>query len=83
LFTLEEHSITGGLGSAVAELLAENSSSPVLFRRLGLPPVFSSHIGTQEYMQRQHGLDPESIVESVLKLLSTSEAWHTQFATAH
>jgi transketolase len=82
LFTLEEHSITGGLGSAVAEVLAENNSSRVLFRRIGLPPVFSPHIGTQEYMQRQHGLDPESIVESVLKLLRTSEACHKQLATA-
>lgn len=69
LFTLEEHSITGGLGSAVAEVLAENEGSNVLFRRIGLPPVFSPHLGTQEYMQKQHGLDPQSIVEAVLTRL--------------
>lgn len=37
VFTLEEHSITGGLGSAVAEVLAENEDSHVLFRRIGRP----------------------------------------------
>ncbi|HEV2397949.1 MAG TPA: transketolase C-terminal domain-containing protein [Candidatus Sulfotelmatobacter sp.] len=70
LLTLEEHSITGGLGSAVAEVLAENDSSHVLFHRIGLPPNFSPYLGTQDYMQRLHGLDVDSIVESVLKLLS-------------
>ena len=69
VFTLEEHSITGGLGSAVAEALAESEDSKVLFRRIGLPTVFSPHLGTQEYMQKQHGLDPQSIVEAVLTLI--------------
>jgi transketolase len=82
LFTLEEHSITGGLGSAVAEVLAESDTSHVLFHRIGLPPVFSPHIGTQDYMQRQHGLDPDSIVESVLKLLRTRETWRAPLETA-
>jgi transketolase len=83
LFTLEEHSITGGLGSAVAEVLAESDAAGILFQRIGLPPVFSPHIGTQDYMQRQHGLDPDSIVESVLKLLRTSKVWRAPLATAH
>jgi transketolase len=82
LFTIEEHSIIGGLGSAVAEVLAESDTSHVLFQRIGLPPVFSPHI-TQDYMQRQHGLDPDSIVESVLKLLRTSETWRAPLVTAH
>lgn len=77
VFTLEEHSITGGLGGAVAEVLAENEDAPVVFRRIGLPPVFSPHLGTQEYMQRQHGLDPQSIVELVLTSLKTSTLGRT------
>jgi transketolase len=82
LFTLEEHSITGGLGSAVAEVLAENDESRVLFRRIGLPPVFSPHLGTQEYMQKQHGLDPQSVVESVLKTLQNRETLQPHLVTA-
>jgi len=67
--TLEEHSVVGGLGSAVAEVLAESQEARVPFRRIGLPSAFSPHIGTQEYMQQQHGLDTESVVRSLLELL--------------
>ena len=67
--TLEEHSVVGGLGSAVAEVLAESQETRVPFRRIGLPSAFSPHIGTQEYMQQQHGLDTESVVQSLLELL--------------
>lgn len=76
-------SIIGGLRSAVAEVLAESNTSHVLFQRIGIPPVFSPHIETQDYMQRQHGLNPDSIVESVLKLLRTSDTWRVPLATAH
>jgi len=69
--TLEEHSVVGGLGSAVAEVLAESQETRVPFRRIGLPSAFSPHIGTQEYMQQQHGLDTESVVQSLLELLQT------------
>ncbi len=69
--TLEEHSVVGGLGSAVAEVLAESLEARVPFRRIGLLSAFSPHIGTQEYMQKQHGLDTESIVQSLLELLQT------------
>ena len=37
VFTLEEHSVDGGLGGAVAELLAEAGEGPITFRRFGLP----------------------------------------------
>jgi len=67
--TLEEHSVVGGLGGAVAEVLAESEGPRVPFRRIGLPSAFSPHIGTQEYMQAKHGLDPDSIVQSVVGLL--------------
>jgi transketolase len=83
VITLEEHSVTGGLGSAVAEVLAENEDFHVLFRRIGLPPVFSPHIGTQEYMLKQHGLDPQSIVESALTLLRTNVPARGRLTMAH
>ncbi|HZL41948.1 MAG TPA: transketolase C-terminal domain-containing protein [Verrucomicrobiae bacterium] len=66
--TLEEHSINGGLGSAVAEVLAEAAGIKVPFKRLGMPPIFSPHIGSQEYMLQQHGLNEES-VSNALKTL--------------
>jgi len=65
IFTLEEHSILGGLGSAVAEVLAEADIPKVPFKRIGVPPGFSPYIGSQEYMQECHGLTPEAIVKTV------------------
>ena len=70
--TLEEHSVVGGLGSAVAEVLAEADEVRVPFRRIGLPPSFSPHIGTQEYMQEQHGLDVDSLVRNLEGFLEKS-----------
>lgn len=67
--TLEEHSIIGGLGSAVAECLAE-SGIPVPFQRIGLPSAFSSHVGSQEYLRSRSGLSPESILNTLEALLS-------------
>lgn len=78
VFTLEEHSIIGGLGSAVAEVLAEREDIHAHFRRIGLPPVFSLHLGTQEYMQKQNGLDPSSIVDLLLTTFGTRALEHTR-----
>jgi transketolase len=65
IFTLEEHSILGGLGSAVAEVLAEADIPKIPFKRIGIPPAFSPYIGSQEYMQECHGLTPEAIAKTV------------------
>jgi transketolase len=74
IVTLEEHSILGGLGSAVAEVLAEADIPKIPFKRIGVPPAFSPHIGSQEYMQERHGLTPEAVaktVENILQPVST------------
>lgn len=65
VFTLEEHSVTGGLGGAVAEILAESGEACATFRRFGLPPAFSPTVGDQDYLRRKHGLSAESIAESI------------------
>jgi transketolase len=67
--TLEEHSVIGGLGSAVAEVLAEVDEVRVPFRRIGLPSSFSPHIGSQEYMREKHGLDVDSLVRTLEELV--------------
>lgn len=72
IFTVEEHSVLGGLGSAVAEILAESEGIKVPFKRIGLPSAFSPHIGTQEYMQQQHGLTGEAIAKTVTRALRTA-----------
>lgn len=68
IVTLEEHSILGGLGGAVAEVLAE-SEEKVLFKRLGLPSAFADQVGDQQYLRAAYGLSREGVVESIKSLL--------------
>ena len=71
IFTLEEHSIIGGLGSAVAEVLAEADIPRKPFKRLGMPSIFSPHIGMQNYLLAQHGLDEEGVAKTILDTLKS------------
>jgi transketolase len=71
IFTVEEHSILGGLGTAVAEVLAEAEGIKAPLKRIGVPPAFSPHIGSQEYMLQCHGLTAEAIAKTVAATLQS------------
>ncbi len=67
--TLEEHSVIGGLGSAVAEIIAEsNMKSPPKFRRIGLPDCFPNRYGSQADLFNYFGLTPEAVTTVVRSL---------------
>ena len=63
--TAEEHSIIGGLGSAVAEVLSEEY--PAKLKRIGLKDVFGQS-GTPDLLLKHYGLTPEAIVEAAKEL---------------
>jgi transketolase len=63
--TIEEHSVNGGLGGAVAEALLETGTPPGFFVRMGLRDTFSSIVGTQRYLRSVYSLDSNSIVRTV------------------
>jgi len=65
IFTIEEHSIIGGLGSAVAEVLAENNIS-IIFKRIGVPDRFTKVMGKQEYMRKANNLGVDQIVNTIM-----------------
>jgi transketolase len=67
LLTVEEHSVIGGLGGAVSEVLAENSSG-VTFKRLGVQDMFCES-GEPEDLFEKYGLSTSHIVKTVKKLL--------------
>ena len=71
IVTIEEHSILGGLGTAVAEVLAEAEGVKAPLKRIGVPAAFSPHIGSQEYMLQCHGLTDEAIALTVAQTLRT------------
>ena len=70
VLTLEEHSRIGGLGSAVAEILAETTfPSQRLFRRLGLPDTFCESYGSQASLMAKQGLSATTVAEQALALV--------------
>lgn len=71
IITIEEHSIIGGLGSAVAEVLAELNHSSIFFKRLGIKDEFCSQVGSREYLMESYSLSVEGIVKSLMGWLKT------------
>jgi transketolase len=74
IVTVEEHTVLGGLGAAVAETLLENNAAPGFFRRIGLRDRFSSVVGSQTYLRQHFGLSADSIVAQVRELVAVSQA---------
>ena len=72
IVTVENHSIVGGLGSAVAEVLAE-CGSPARLLRLGVKDQFAQGASTAWLFER-HGLDANGIAGSVRAALGSARA---------
>lgn len=70
IFTLEEHSVIGGLGSAVSEVLAE-SGFLKKFHRFGVLDKFTKMAGEQNYLQEVNGLSTEKIIKKIVKILKS------------
>lgn len=67
IFTIEEHNIIGGLGSAVAEVIAETDADTKTlkrFRRIGIEDHFGES-GTAEELLHKYRLDPEGIAAQI------------------
>lgn len=67
--TVEEHSIIGGLGSAVAETIADLGCYPRAFLRIALPDAFGHRIGGREHLLALAGLSAEGIARAARGLL--------------
>jgi len=71
IVTVEEHSVIGGLGSAVAEFVAETHPVPVI--RVGIQDVFGES-GKPDELLEKYGLTVEKIVEAVKRLKNNTAA---------
>lgn len=72
IVTVEEHSVIGGLGGAVAEILAEaNFPSAKKFKRIGIPDVFPDEYGSQASLMQKFNITTEAIVAAVSELTET------------
>lgn len=69
--SIEENTIVGGLGSAVAEVIAEAGYSPGKgFRRIGIPDVFPDHYGSQAALMDHYRINADEVVAQVRSLLN-------------
>ena len=63
IISLEEHSVYGGLGSTISEVVTSTKPKRVL--RLGIEDKFSDKCGTYEYLMHEHGLDNQSLFQKI------------------
>lgn len=70
VITLENHSTVGGLGTCVAEVMAENGIGKKLVK-LGIQDTFS-HGASKNYLMKEHGIDALTLVRTVEKMLNRS-----------
>ncbi|MFC1712062.1 transketolase family protein [Candidatus Poribacteria bacterium] len=64
IVTIEEHTVIGGLGGAVAETLADAGASTPL-KRLGLQDVFACMVGSHQDLKDRFGITSEAIVKAI------------------
>ena len=69
--SLEEHGITGGLGSALLEWNAERDETPIKLKRLGVPDLFIHELGNQNYVRGRLGLDASGLAQTFRQLART------------
>ena len=73
IVTVEEHSVVGGFGSAVCEVLAE-AGTGCRVHRIGMPDVYSSIVGTQQYLRGEYQMDDQAICRRTMEWLGKDRA---------
>lgn len=68
VFTLEEHSVCGGLGSIASEVLS--ASLPKRVVSIGVQDRFSHNCGSYDYLLQEHGLDIRTITRKIKSVLA-------------
>ena len=71
IFTIEEHSIIGGLGSAIGMVLAQSGARTV-FRAFGIPDRYIKDVGDRKYLLTKCGLSPELLVSQIFQTIKHS-----------
>ncbi|MCE5315385.1 MAG: transketolase C-terminal domain-containing protein [Armatimonadota bacterium] len=65
IITVEENTVDGGLGGAVAEACLEMGLNPGVFHRIGLRAGFSCIVGSQDYLRARYEMDAAAITKSI------------------
>jgi len=65
IVTIEEHNKDGGLGSAISEVCMDHGTLPRKFLRIGLDNIYSSIVGSQQYLRSRYEMDSKAIITKV------------------
>lgn len=72
IFTLEEHFVSGGFGSAIVDLFAQSDLRPSIYK-FGVPDKFTAVTGSIDYLLEQNGLSQKIISKKIKSLLNKSK----------
>lgn len=64
IVTCEEHNVQGGLGTAVAEVLAERQGKARLLR-IGMEDAYCAVVGSQDHLRKHYGMNGETIARRI------------------
>ena len=68
MVTVEEHNVSGGLGSLIADVIVQEELNVKLLK-IGLNDCFAKGYGTQQDMQKKNGMNRVGIFDSIIKLM--------------
>lgn len=71
IVTAEEHSVFGGLGSAIAEVVV--AEAPVPMKILGVPGIFAP-TGSAEFLLDEFGMSPQAIADAAIAIIARKKA---------
>ncbi|MDD2296267.1 MAG: transketolase C-terminal domain-containing protein [Sphaerochaetaceae bacterium] len=71
IITVEEHNLSGGLGSAVAEVLVDEGNLDVKVKRMAFPDVYVHEVGSQEWLRSLYNMDASAIEQEIYAICRT------------
>ncbi|MFH1254101.1 MAG: transketolase C-terminal domain-containing protein [bacterium] len=69
VFTIEDHSIIGGLGEVLAMHICQNIEKKILFKAFALPDQYFHEIGSRDYLRNKVGLSESNIFSEILNVV--------------
>ncbi|MBZ9624563.1 transketolase [Clostridium sp. FP2] len=72
IFTMEEHTLFGGLGSAIAEVIVKDMTNNNIFKAYGIPDKYSECVGSREFLRKEYGIDTISVFNDIVSVTKGS-----------
>lgn len=69
IFTIEEHSVIGGLGEATSSFIAQSMPNKIIFKAFGIQDFYYHRVGSRNYLKKHAGLEAEQIATIIKRLL--------------